>query len=155
MFSTTPLQSFLLAVCRMHGSSRCELLLIPRCVCSVLIEADTPVGVFYFTVVCPLNIFIPPLLPLLYQVLQFAGYPSNFINLKHLILTAHVRVRYDSTSGILRLASLLELAPVLEQLELHVGFSHFSLSHLLGLFYCHMHFSTKLEIEIILEFILI
>ncbi|KAM3196656.1 hypothetical protein ACQJBY_072388 [Aegilops geniculata] len=54
------------------------------------------------------------------QVLQFAGCPSSFINLNHLILTMHVRVRYDSTSGILRLASLLELAPVLEQLELHM-----------------------------------
>lgn len=54
------------------------------------------------------------------QVLVFAGCPSSFINLKHLLLTMHVRVHYDSTSGILRLASLLELAPVLEQLELHM-----------------------------------
>ncbi|KAI5010823.1 hypothetical protein ZWY2020_012960 [Hordeum vulgare] len=53
--------------------------------------------------------------------------PSKFVNLKHLILTVDIAVRDWHTSGILRLACLLELSPVLKHLELHVvyGFNNF------------------------------
>ncbi|XBH86556.1 hypothetical protein VPH35_074190 [Triticum aestivum] len=47
--------------------------------------------------------------------------PSKFVNLKHLILTVDVLANDKYTSGILRLACLLELSPVLNRLELHVS----------------------------------
>jgi len=45
--------------------------------------------------------------------------PTMFLNLRHLVLTMEIFRHYEHTGGILRLAYLLELAPVLEQLELH------------------------------------
>ncbi|KAM0856112.1 hypothetical protein ACQ4PT_049330 [Festuca glaucescens] len=59
-------------------------------------------------------------LPIDSKVVGFAKFPSKFVNLRHLILTLNVFVHPDSTRGLLRLACLLELAPVLEQLELHM-----------------------------------
>ncbi|XP_073363483.1 uncharacterized protein [Aegilops tauschii subsp. strangulata] len=54
------------------------------------------------------------------QVPGCAKCPSKFVNLKHLILSVDVLARDSRTSGILRLACLLELSPVLKHLELHV-----------------------------------
>ncbi|XBJ04313.1 hypothetical protein VPH35_023266 [Triticum aestivum] len=45
--------------------------------------------------------------------------PGKFVNLKHLILSVDVLARDSCTSGILRLACLLELSPILKHLELH------------------------------------
>ena len=55
------------------------------------------------------------------QVPGCAKCPSKFVNLKHLILTVDVLANDKYTSGILRLACLLELSPVLNRLELHVS----------------------------------
>jgi len=46
--------------------------------------------------------------------------PTMFLNLRHLVLTMAIFRHYEHTGGILHLAYLLELAPVLEQLELHM-----------------------------------
>uniref|UniRef100_A0A0E0GSQ1 FBD domain-containing protein n=1 Tax=Oryza nivara TaxID=4536 RepID=A0A0E0GSQ1_ORYNI len=51
-----------------------------------------------------------------FQLKRFAKTSVRFINLRHLNL---------SVDGILRLAYLLEVAPVLEELELHFDISDF------------------------------
>ncbi|KAF2911148.1 hypothetical protein DAI22_11g155800 [Oryza sativa Japonica Group] len=50
----------------------------------------------------------------------FAESIGRFNNLKHLILNIDVQGSSDNGSGILRLASLLEMAPCLEELELNM-----------------------------------
>ncbi|CAO2174215.1 unnamed protein product [Urochloa humidicola] len=50
----------------------------------------------------------------------FAAGTARFNNLKHLILNLDVQGRTDTGSGIIRLALLLGLAPVLEELELNM-----------------------------------
>ncbi|CAD6259811.1 unnamed protein product [Miscanthus lutarioriparius] len=52
---------------------------------------------------------------------EFTKCPTVFFNLKHLVLTMEMFRHHDEhTGGIIRLAYLLELAPVLEELELHL-----------------------------------
>ncbi|CAO2165805.1 unnamed protein product [Urochloa humidicola] len=56
----------------------------------------------------------------IYDELQgFAKTSARFINLRHLTMSLHLFGDLDSVGGILRLAYLLELAPALEELELH------------------------------------
>ena len=57
----------------------------------------------------------------MYQMQDYTKCPTMFLNLRHLVLTMEIFRHYEHTGGILHLAYLLELAPVLEQLELHVG----------------------------------
>uniref|UniRef100_A0A0E0P0M4 F-box domain-containing protein n=1 Tax=Oryza rufipogon TaxID=4529 RepID=A0A0E0P0M4_ORYRU len=62
----------------------------------------------------------------IYDELQsFAKTSVRFINLRHLSLYLPLYGDGRSVGGILRLAYLLELAPVLEELELHFRFSDF------------------------------
>ena len=83
-----------------------------------------------------------------HQVQGYAKCPSRFVNLRHLILNVHVIISAKSTSGIVRLAWLLEVAPVLEHLELHVGVLFdiyaFSAWHWL-LFHAYSHQSFPLK----------
>lgn len=55
------------------------------------------------------------------QVQEFTKCPTVFFNLKHLVLTMEMFRHHENTCGITRLAYLLELAPVLEELELHIS----------------------------------
>jgi hypothetical protein len=61
-----------------------------------------------------------------FQLKRFAKTSVRFINLRHLNLYLPLYGNGRSVDGILRLAYLLEVAPVLEELELHVsGFNNF------------------------------
>jgi hypothetical protein len=63
-----------------------------------------------------------------FQLQSFAKTSVRFINLRHLSLYLPLYGDGRSVGGILRLAYLLELAPVLEELELHVsGFDNFKI----------------------------
>jgi len=60
---------------------------------------------------------------LMCQMQEFTKCPTVFFNIKHLVLTIEMFRHHDEhTGGIIRLAYLLELAPVLEELELHVSY---------------------------------
>ncbi|KAL6843866.1 hypothetical protein ACP4OV_026437 [Aristida adscensionis] len=50
----------------------------------------------------------------------FTKPPINFVNLRHLVLTMEIFGIFEPSSSVLRFTYLLELAPVLEQLELHM-----------------------------------
>lgn len=60
--------------------------------------------------------------------------PRDFIHLRYLKMDIHLHGQVECSSGLLRLVSLLEVTPLLEEMELHVskmfscticlGFSH-------------------------------
>lgn len=70
--------------------------------------------------------FVPHLIHILtlmviFQLQGFAKTSARFINLRHLTMYLPLYGELRSIDGILRLAYLLELAPALEELELHVS----------------------------------
>ncbi|XP_039853137.1 uncharacterized protein LOC120711612 [Panicum virgatum] len=46
--------------------------------------------------------------------------PRDFIHLRYLNMEIHLHGQVECSSGLLRLVSLLEVAPLLEELELHM-----------------------------------
>lgn len=57
----------------------------------------------------------------MFQMQGFVKNPSRMTYLRRLVLKVDISGWPETTSGILRLAYLLELAPVLEDLVLHVS----------------------------------
>ncbi|CAL5010628.1 unnamed protein product [Urochloa decumbens] len=60
----------------------------------------------------------------LYMIRETKGWavsPRDFIHLRYLKMEIHLHGQVECSSGLLRLVSLLEVAPLLEEMELHVS----------------------------------
>jgi hypothetical protein len=58
---------------------------------------------------------------LVFQVINFVKNQTRLTNLRRLVLKIDIAGSSEVSGGILRLANLLELAPFLEELVLHVS----------------------------------
>ncbi|CAL5003672.1 unnamed protein product [Urochloa decumbens] len=61
----------------------------------------------------------------LYMIRETKGWavsPRDFIHLRYLKMEIHLHGQVECSSGLLRLVSLLEVAPLLEEMELHMCF---------------------------------